>query len=206
MGEHVNIQQVLDKFDIVFGNVLPAEKLMEQFYTARQGHAQSVANWGCQLEDILNNITQQSEVNKRAKDDMLRSKFWSGLKDERVKINLRHLYDTSASHEQLLRKARIIEQEYSVVTPTSTVATSSVTATKVAHVSQIQTSPPNPQSRKTLNTQITELHDKLAELETKQQKRKQNITCFGCGQRGHYKRECTNKGSGSNSTSENLKE
>ena len=46
-----------------------------------------------------------------AKDAMLRSKFWTGLKSQSLKNSTRHLYDTIKDFPSLLREIRKVDQE-----------------------------------------------------------------------------------------------
>ena len=43
--------------------------------------------------------------------DMLRGKFWSGLKDDKVKSAIRHKIDQGDSFKDLLKRARSVEME-----------------------------------------------------------------------------------------------
>ena len=44
-------------------------------------------------------------------EEMVRSKFWTGLRSDRIKTALRHRLDDGASFEVLLRQARTVESE-----------------------------------------------------------------------------------------------
>ena len=48
-----------------------------------------------------------------AKDSMLRSKFWIGLKSQQLRNSTRYLYDTHKDFPSLLREIRKVEQEES---------------------------------------------------------------------------------------------
>lgn len=51
-----------------------------------------------------------------AKDSMLRSKFWTGLKSQQLRNSTRYLYDTKKDFQSLLREIRKVEQEESCST------------------------------------------------------------------------------------------
>ena len=109
MGSEVSVQQLLEKFDVRFGDVRPSDMTLEQFFTARQLPAESVSAWGCRLEDLLSRVTDSRSA--AAARTMLRSRYWSGLYSDKIRNALRHHYDEGADFEALLRQARITEQE-----------------------------------------------------------------------------------------------
>ena len=37
----------------MFGNILPTETALEQFYSARQAGSETVADWACRMEELL---------------------------------------------------------------------------------------------------------------------------------------------------------
>ena len=186
MGESATIEDILAKFNVVYGNVLPTERLLESFYTSKQGSTESVAAWGCRLEGLLNVLKEQSDISSSA-EQMLRSKFWSGICDDRIRFGLRHLYDASASYEQLLLRARILEQEMSS-TPSSSLASASVVS-KPVQVQQVTVSS-SQSGIKELSEQVKVLSSKFADMEERRLRRRRNVTCHACGEKGHYKREC----------------
>jgi hypothetical protein len=49
LGSTISVANVIAKFDGVFGDVLPAKMLMEQFYSARQKDGETAAIWACRL-------------------------------------------------------------------------------------------------------------------------------------------------------------
>ena len=105
--------QVLEKLEGVYGNVYSSEALLQQFYTERQMPNQSVANYGMKLQSILHSAIDKGQLFTLQKDDMLRSKFWSGLHDPLLKNVSRHKYDSAESFDELLRDVRAIELDLS---------------------------------------------------------------------------------------------
>ena len=47
LGRNTDVDQVIKKFDSVFGNILTPEQILEDFYVARQLETESVTEWGC---------------------------------------------------------------------------------------------------------------------------------------------------------------
>jgi len=184
MGVNISEGDILDKLDVIFGNVLSTEALFEEFYTARQEQEEGIASWACRLESLL----AKASVSNASQDDtsrMLRSKFWGGLREERIKNGIRHRYDAGDSFTVLLRSARQIERE----TP----------------------APPRKQSRvsvQSIDTDLSKKMDTLLQLvdslgkridtiENKNQQRYRQgrlpPICFFCGEAGHIQRLCPHK-------------
>ena len=111
LGEKVTLKQILDKLDGIYGIVYSGEAIMQQFYTESQKVSESAAVWACRIEDLLQRAVEKGHVEVKAKNDMLRNKFWTGLVDDRLKNASRHKYDTVKDFGELLREVRKIEQE-----------------------------------------------------------------------------------------------
>lgn len=182
MGVSITEQDILAKFDVIFGNVLSPEALFEEFYTARQDSDESIASWACRLESLL----AKAVANNTGQVDntmMLRSKFWGGLREERIKNGIRHRYDSGESFTVLLQSARQIERE--VQTVTRKVGKSTVQAVD------------NDLSKKmdTLMKLVDSLGKRIETMERDKGQRYQHENrpppiCFFCGEMGHIRRRC----------------
>ncbi len=105
-------QQCLRKFDIIFGNVLPIESVLENFWSSRQQEGESISLWACRLERMVRSVrSRDRSIFPPGSNSMLKSKFWSGLRDDRIKSGLRHLMDANAEYDVILVTARQIEME-----------------------------------------------------------------------------------------------
>ena len=113
LGENVTLLQILEKLDGIYGVVYSGEAIMQQFYTESQQAGESAAVWACRIEDLLQRAVEKGHVTATAKNDMLRNKFWTGLKDDQLKNASRHKYDTIKEFGELLKEVRKIEQELS---------------------------------------------------------------------------------------------
>jgi hypothetical protein len=111
MGIHATLDMVLDKFQRIFGTVSTPELLLEQYYSSRQLPNETVAEWACRLEEILHKLEERGCPVVGQSISMLRSKFWSGLRDINVKNALRHMYDSHVPYVDLLVAARRAEHE-----------------------------------------------------------------------------------------------
>ena len=115
LGEDASVDVALTKFDHMFGNVLPAEILLEQFFSARQKDSESVTSYACRLEELLVQVNKkQSDIlSKEATQGMLRTKFYSGLRTE-LRRQVRYMFDKEGStYDDLLVLARTTEMEES---------------------------------------------------------------------------------------------
>ncbi len=104
--------KVLRKFEDCFKSYLSKDQLFPRFYAAQQGANERVAAWGCRLEDLLSDILEQGGISENASEDMLRTKFWHGLRDPRIREATRHHIDGGMSYEDLFREVRKVEQEF----------------------------------------------------------------------------------------------
>jgi len=105
LGQNVTVHEIKDKFDKIFGVVINKQKVLSEFYTAKQRPNESVADWVCRLEDIL---SHPELGNTPQRDDMLKTQFFYGLLSNTIQTNIRHRLDTS-SFEDLVVAARAEE-------------------------------------------------------------------------------------------------
>ncbi|KAH3856600.1 hypothetical protein DPMN_099192 [Dreissena polymorpha] len=101
LGEHATSQQILDKLEILFGEVLTNESVMQTYYNASQKVSENVSAYGCRLEALLQVAVESGHVSSVARNDMLRSKFGTGLRDVKLKILTRNKYDSVFDYHRL---------------------------------------------------------------------------------------------------------
>lgn len=104
------IHDLLAKLEAVYGTVELGETLLSQFYSAQQREDETVATWGCRVEDLLDKARRRGQVSADAMDEMLRTKFWTGLRPD-LKASSRHKFDTTKQFDTLRKELRAIEHE-----------------------------------------------------------------------------------------------
>lgn len=194
MGAEVSVEDVLTKMERIFGNILPPEAILEQFYSAKQMEREKVATWACRLEDVLSKLQdcQDKEVplvSGAVAKTMLRTKFYSGLRTGPLRNAIRHNFDSGATYEDLLVAARVAELEEEQDRKTAKVqqvsandgATDQVLAGLEAMNKRLK--------------QVEETQNKMADTQGRKdssQTTKRPFTgkCFGCGEEGHPRYRC----------------
>lgn len=110
MGD-ASVSQLLHKLDGYFGNVATEGACLTQFFASQQSEDEDVTTWACRLEGLIQKVHAEEMISKSAMDEMLRTKLWSGLYDERLKQTTRHIYDSVKEVDDLVQKLRSMEME-----------------------------------------------------------------------------------------------
>ena len=108
-GETASSEDVLKKLNGIYGTVASNESILQQFYLEKQREEENVAQYSIRLENMLQQI--KDYVPEQSKNEMLRSKLWSGLRDPQLKNASRFKYDLEPDFNQLRIAIRKIEQD-----------------------------------------------------------------------------------------------
>ena len=139
LGENASVDNIIAKLEDFYGNVCTLENIMQNFYFDHQQEGESIVTYGSRLEQCISKAVRLGHIDANAKDAMLRSKFWSGLKSSQLRNATRHKYESVKEFHSLLREVRQIEQEENnlkVVNTTTTTTKSSIyMATNVDNLS-----------------------------------------------------------------------
>ena len=111
LGELAIVDQILEKLEGFYGIVSSGATLMQTFYSDYQKKSESIVAYGTRLEQTLSRAVTYGHLELSAKDSILRSKFWTGLRSQTLKNSTRHLYDASTNFQSLLREIRKVESE-----------------------------------------------------------------------------------------------
>ena len=77
---------------------------MQTFYNDFQKEDETIVSYGTRLEQTLSRAVTREHIEIAAKDSILRSKFWTGLRSQQLKNSTYHLYDSSIDFKSLLRE------------------------------------------------------------------------------------------------------
>lgn len=182
LGEDPTVKTLLGKLQAVFGEVLSAEQLLEAFYSAKQLPKESVAVWGCRLEELVDKSRREGAIDATTADGMLRTKFWSGLYSPNVKMALRHTFERKEEFNGLLAEARAVEAEFH--------GTASV---------QVRAQQVDSEKLDLILQKVTALEARVLRVEEGQRpttKTSKPMSCFNCRELGHFSRQCPYKGNG----------
>lgn len=100
--------QILNILDGVYGIIYPSEKLIQQLYTSKQEATESVVDYGMRLEGLIQRCIERKAINNDVKNEMLRTKLWSGLSDNYLRNSSHYVYkyDTIDDLETLRKELR----------------------------------------------------------------------------------------------------
>ena len=94
LGESAYVKDILLKLDGFYGKVSTNETLIQSFYCDFQKDTESIVAFGSRIEQTLSRAVRYGHIDLVAKDAMLRSKIWTGLKSQTLKNSTRHFYDS----------------------------------------------------------------------------------------------------------------
>ena len=119
LGEQVTVVQVLDKLEGFYGRVSSSETLLQELYNDRQRENESLVQFGSKLEALLTQAVKYFHIEYAAKDGVLRSKFWTGIRSSYLRNATRYLFDSMKDIQSLFKEIRKIEQEIGQQTKTT---------------------------------------------------------------------------------------
>ena len=102
LGESASVDNILAKLEDFYGNVCTQENIMQNFYSDHQQEGESIVTYGSRLEQCISKAVRLGHIDANAKDAMLRSKFWSGLKSSQLRNATRHKYESVKEFHSLL--------------------------------------------------------------------------------------------------------
>lgn len=111
LGPGVNIKDIMEKFESVYGVVDSKECLLSKFYSAKQGAEEDVTSWSCRLEDILSQAVEKGLVGASDTNEMLRSMFWTGLRQDLKDVS-GYKFEAVKDFDKLRVELRKIEQQH----------------------------------------------------------------------------------------------
>ena len=122
VDQRASVSTIIRKLDAIYGMVCTGQTILQRFYSDSQSTSERVAEWACRLEDLAYKAVEKEMMTREAAPNILKTQFWSGLRDPRLKDALwhrRHNLDV----DELIVEARELEEEYSSEVMTSQTAT-----------------------------------------------------------------------------------
>jgi len=86
---------------------------MQEFYQ-KPNESITALKFRGRLKFIFQITSDGGFMQKLAKNDLLRYKFWTSLKSDNIKYQTRHKYDTVIDFHELVREIRMVEREIKI--------------------------------------------------------------------------------------------
>lgn len=192
LGETATVDIILQKLDDFYGNVYTAENIMQSFYSDYQREGESIVTFGSRLEQTVSRAIRFGHIDEVAKDAMLRSKFWSGLRNHELRNATRNKYETVKDFHSLLREIRQIEhEEKNLKIETTKPVQSNTVCTEIEdHVSNFD-----------LKEQLTELLGQMKKLDARMSRLEQDHENLSNANRDSFQTQTQNSFSGNRGNS-----
>lgn len=171
LGVGASVNTMLNKLDGLFGNVHLAEDILAKFYNAQQRPDEDVALWSCRIEDLLEQASMQKAISPADKEERLRSKLYSGLKDS-LKSRTHHLFLSISDYDEFRVQLRRMEYDMNKEVETEPQSTSAHSEKTViqAHVNtniSAVSEPKNDEFKQIISQLTQENRDLKQQLETR---------------------------------------
>ncbi|XP_053384736.1 DNA ligase 1-like [Mercenaria mercenaria] len=114
LGPYASVEKIEKKLEDAFGNIASKDSILSHFFLAEQEVNESIVEWGLRLEDMLLQASRKTRIEEKEKEDMLKRKFWRGLRNEELQNATRVHFESDISYEQLRKQVRSEEFEMKV--------------------------------------------------------------------------------------------
>nr|XP_034300540.1 uncharacterized protein LOC117681188 [Crassostrea gigas] len=131
----------------------------------------TIVTYGSRLEQCISKAVRLGHIDSSAKDPMLRSKFWSGLRSAQLRNATRHKYESVKEFYSLLREVRQIEQEENNLKSVNAVTKPSVSMLTNIDSLTIQNS-----EFEQMQKQLSDLLGHMKKLDDRMGKLEQNVS------------------------------
>ena len=183
LGEKATVDEILEKLEGFYGMASSGATLMQTFYNDFQKDSESIVSYGTRLEQALSRAVTYGHIELAAKDSILRSKFWTGLRSQQLKNSTHHLYDARTDFQSLLKEIRKVESED---------ASCSRPASKQKAKQQSGQAEKEQSKEDKILSQLSELMGKMTSMERELESQKQTIAS-GNNQSSSHRQSCYNQ-------------
>ncbi|KAK3085807.1 hypothetical protein FSP39_008905 [Pinctada imbricata] len=174
LGPEAKVADILDKMESVFGTMERGEKILEEFYSAKQKKDEDSMAWSCRLEEIFRKAVVKGVMSRSEANDKLRSRYWNGL-HQWIQDVSGYKYDRLTEFDDLRKEVRLIEKEH---------------VTKKAQVNMaIPASTEQPSELQELKGMIQQLTAKVTHLEKDKHRGSQTTYRGGYGGTGRQQQQ-----------------
>ena len=112
LGPRASLSQQITHLDSIYGHVESAETVLQRFYSARQTENETVTEWSCRLEDLIQQAWDQGSISSQTcREQMLIAQLWSGIASPRLQCATRHTKQLMGSFNEFQREVRVVENQ-----------------------------------------------------------------------------------------------
>ena len=184
LGVGVSLDKILSSFKLAYGTVLSFDELMGKFLNVEQSVTESVTDYVVRLEKVFALLKENYPDEFAMVDNAqhLRERIYRGLRPE-IHQRLTPSYeDKKTPYEVLLRRARQLEEEYSL-----------------RRVVEAKGARDDPQMRNVIQT-LKEIREQIEQRENlpphPKKKWKGKYGCYHCGESDHWRKTCPQRPQG----------
>ncbi|KAH3875277.1 hypothetical protein DPMN_038540 [Dreissena polymorpha] len=112
MKPEATVEEIMSELDDNFGNVASIDTMLSKFLMAEQDQNETISEWGLRIEELLLHVTRKTRLDEHEKKDMLRKRFWRGLRNEELKNATRVHFESKLTYEEL--KIKLREEEFEI--------------------------------------------------------------------------------------------
>ena len=188
VDQHAPVSTIMRKLEAIYGMVCTGQTILQKFYSDSQSTSERVAEWACRLEDLAYKAVEKGMMTREAAPNILKTQFWSGLRDARLKDALRHRRHT-LDVDELIVEARELEEEYSSEVMTSQKATAQQQQKQPTEMELLM------QLIKKMDARMDKMESMIASSSSTQkdspaQQNRKPAKCTKCQQDGHLYYAC----------------
>ena len=189
MGETATLKDVIQRFDMLYGDVNPPQVLLAEFYAATQRNGEGVTEWYTRVEDLASRIHRKHPtiISSDNFHLMVNTQFWTKLQNANIKNALRHKVDTLIGSPKFIVEARKAEMEFKLNVKSNQINTD-VTDTLKKSLDEILTRLTALEKTSTGTSQPNIMPG--GNKAGKSTKRQFNGRCFKCNKWGHTRKNC----------------
>lgn len=191
LGATASLSEILHKLELMFGLAARKHQVLREFYNTEQTATEDVTAWGCRIEELMRRAVHLGAVSKGEVDEMLRERFWHGLRQD-LQQGTAHKYDAVKNFDELRSEIRTIEEDRRLK-KVSLAQSNTAKMTVHSSAAESDTILDLKNMVKSLATTVESLKQEIRSNRRKPPGRSNaydNRRCYNCNQPGHLKRDC----------------